>query len=822
MASINIVSKRLQSLSNKRFFYESYREPVIKNQYDLENYLQECNNFCDYASAIQALRSPCLTESDICSGANYIVQNIVPKVSNIKSLIGNDLSIPLMGCKMIRPIINLKEFYNSDTYQPKNNEEIQNKYVKAYNMINEAATEYRSADRVIVNHEALSRRYNFDKIVQEGRNNISNDQTDLVWEICSYIDTLKINIHQRYNMCLENTLYLFNKNGVEYDIENIVESATDYIMMNYPMDEESLSEMVSVLKRNIFFKDTEFAKAFVESYERDSFNKSISNIQSKYDIPDDCMEPSILVEFINREIEYVYSKGLQEYNTYKLYRNFVISDDNKANAYSLAEEVSKLDKIKTKVVTSAKEGIKTGSKDLDDDKNVSDLIEEFKKKEKKDVGAFKNLINKIYAKDPEDAIRHTPTILNLIRMTLVFSVIAFAPITGIILCIVDAVISLDINRKQTEKLISFFKKEREKVEDKMEKSSGEKREKLSKYLKKLDDAIMRLSNYKDDLSSDVLNNDEDDDQEILNDMAQICTLCECMNTIDKFDLSIITDCIREHYDIIPSEFIDSITELSLLVQDVANRDSILESLEYAYNDLLKFNKIKEDQIIERASISSCLYENINKIKTCVNDYEDFNVPVVELAETLNSLQIYLSEENCLLEGMSAKNTFKLAAINIKDKITTLSDKARREAKDVNSIANRLKTKIEAAINNANREAVIRGSILPQFSTLVGMIVASAVAIKLQVHIGIVAAGWLGILACRKGMAHKERELILDEIESEIEVLEKQIAIAEREEDFDKYKQLLILSKKLKREAARIRNKSKAAGRNTDNNNSLED
>ena len=822
MASINIVSKRLQSLSNKKLFQESCREPIIKNQYDLENYLRECNEFGDINNAIQALRSPCLTESDICSGANYIVQNIVPKVSNIKSLIGNELSIPLMELKMVKPIINLKEFYNSDKYSLKPSKEIQNKYVKAYNMIHEAATEYRSADRIIVNHEALSRRYNFDKIVQEGRNNISNDQTDLVWEICSYIDTLKINIHQRYNMCLENTLYLFNKNGVEYDIEHIAESATDYIMMNYPMTDDNLSEMASVLKRNIFFKDTEFAKTFVESYERESFNKSILNIQSKYDIPSDCMEPSILIEFINREIDSVYSKGLQEYNTYKLYRNFIGSaaDENKTNAYSLAEEVSKLDKIKTQVTTSAKEGIKIGSKELDDDKSISDLITEFKKKEKKDVGAFKNLIHKIYAKDPEDAIRHTPSILNLIRMILVFSTIAFTPFLGVILFIVDAVISLDINRKQTDKLLSFFKKEREKVEDKMEKTSGEKREKLSAYLKKLDDAIMRLSNYKDDLSTDILNNDEDDDQEILNDMAQICTLCECMNTINKFDLSIITDCIKEHYDIIPSEFIDSITELSLLVKDVANRDSILESLEYAYNDLLKFNKIKEDQIIERASISSCLYENINKIKTCVNDYEDFNVPIVELAETLNSLQIYLSEENCLLEGMSAKNTFKLAAINIKDKITTLSDKAKTSVNNINSIANRIKTKIEASINNANREAVIRGSILPQFSTLVSMIVASGVAIALQVHIGIIVAGWLGILACRKGMAHKERELILDEIESEIEVLEKQISIAEREEDFDKYKQLLILSKKLKREAARIKNRSKAAGRN--NRNSMDD
>lgn len=817
MASITIVAKRLQSLSNKRLLRESCRDPIIKNRYDLELYLKECNELCDYASAIQALKSPSLTESDICSGANYIVQNIVPKVSNIKALMGNDLSKALMGFKAVRPIINLKEFYHENKYSLKENQvNTYNKFNKAYTIINDAATEYRAADRVIVNHEALSKRFNFDKIVQDGKNSISNDQTDLVWDICSYIETLDLDFYKRFNICLENTLYLFNKNGVEYDIENIAESVTDYIMINYEMNSISLSEMASIFKNNVFFKDTEFAKSFIESYTNDIYKRDISIIQNKYNIPDECMEPSIIVEFINKEIDELYSHGLIEYKIY----NSTGNDLDKNEAYIMAEEVSRLEKIKTQVTTSAKEGIKDGNKDLNSEKSVSDLIDEFKKKDKKDVGAFKNLINKIYARDPEDAIRHTPSILNLLRLLLVFSTIAFTPILGTVLFIVDAVISLDINRKQADKLLSYFKNERDKVELKLNKSSGEKQEKLSKYLKKLDDAIMRLSNYKDDLSSDVLN-DEDDSQEILNDMAQISALCESMNIINQFDLSIITNCIKEHYDIIPPEFIDSITELSLLVNDVADRNSILESLEFAYNDLLKFNKIKEDQILERATISSCLYENINRIKTCVNNYEDFNVPIMELAETLNYIQIYLSEENCLLEGMSFKNTFKLAAINIKDKITNLSDKAKREAKDLNSIANRLKTKIEAAITNANREAVIRGSILPQFSTLIGMIVTSAVAIALKVHIGIIVIGWVGVLACRKGMAEKERALILDEIEAEIEVTDKQIAIAEREEDFDKYKSLLVLSKKLKREAQRIRNKSKASGRASSNINSEE-
>lgn len=676
--------------------------------------------------------------------------------------------------------------------------------IESYNIIYDAAKKYRAADRVIKNHKTLSNRYNFDKVVTENSVLFTDDQSDCIYEMCKLMDTFhSLSFESRYNMYLENTLYLLNKNGINYNLNNIAESVTDYIMINYPMNESNMDSINKVLRNNIFFKDTEYANSFTMKNDNDIINEYVDIINESVYYESIADYSEVLPNLIDNYLHNTYTSGL------KYYKDWV--NESKEESKNKAEEQSKkitvVSKIKDKVVSSAKQGIADGVKDNKDDESISNLINNFKKQDEKDVGKLKSLIIKIYSKDPDDAIKNTPSILNIIRIMLTVGVVAFTPLVGLILIIVDQVIALNINRKQADKLLNYFYKERDKIEDRLYDASGDKREKLDTYLKKLNDAIDKLENHKDNLKSDV--EVDDDSDEIINDMAYILSMCESAEIIDKFDINIITNAIKEYYDIIPLEFIDSITELSLLVNEVVNKNKILESLEFAYNDLP--NKVSD--MIQITNIGSCLSENINKIKYCENNYEDFEVPIIEFADVLRSLQINLAQENCLHEGMSFKNTFKLAAINIKDKITNLSDKEKSACKTINAMANNLKNKIETSITNSNREAVIKGSIMPSFSSLIKMILVSGAAIALKVNIGIIVTGWIGIFACKAIMTNKERAIVLDDIESEIEVIEKKLAIAEREEDFDTYKNLLKLSKKLKREAQRIKYKISVSGRN---------
>lgn len=801
----NINSNDLDHIINNKFimnFNESYYHLINECKIDIndfynENTLNQIEPSLDYQIKREFCENRFISDESINLYINKISEN--PKLYDTSLMMSVMESgvCSLISYKAINQFLINKNIIH-ETY---GNYDTINAFNESCKTIQEAAKKYRAADRVIKNHDALSGRYNFDKIVDENKNLFTKDQSDCIYEICKLMDTFNLSFNNRYNMYLENSLYLLHKNGVEYDINNIAESVTDYMMMAYPMDENNINTINKILNTNLFFKDCEYYKTIKESYDN-KFKKSYMNYisESYFDKFNNEINDTTLKSAIESDLNKMYSDGLNYYHQW--------INEGKEESGSKARFISdKINKVKDLAKNASKEGLADGDKVIKDDNKVSELIDNFKKQDKKDIGKFKSLIVKIYSKDPEDAINNTPSILNIIRIGLALGVASFSPFIGIIMLIVDQVISLNINRKQTDKLLKYFYNEKEKVENKLYNSSKDK-ENLKAYLKKLEDAINKLENHKDDLKSDV-DNENDDDKEVINDMAYIMTMCESANAINNFDVGIITNAIKEHYETIPGEFIDSVTELSLLVNDVIDRQEILKALEFAYD---KMSETNINDIVTETNIRSCLSENISKIRYCENDYEDFDVPIIELADILTSLQNSITQENCLHEGMSFKNTFKLAAINIKDKITNLSDKEKSACKTINAMANNIKNKIETSITNSNREAVIRGSILPSFSTLIKMIIASAGAIALKVNIGVIVAGWIGALACRAIMTNKERTVVLDDIESEIEVVEKKMAIAEREEDFDKYKELLKLSKKLKREAQRIRYKINATGR----------
>ena len=103
-----------------------------------------------------------------------------------------------------------------------------------------------------------------------------------------------------------------------------------------------------------------------------------------------------------------------------------------------------------------------------------------------------------------------------------------------------------------------------------------------------------------------------------------------------------------------------------------------------------------------------------------------------------------------------------------------------------------------------REAIIKGSIIPSFSRCLKNGAALAILGIASGNIVVPVIAAIGGLAMSKKLTKKERLLLLDEIETELEVVDKEIQMADSNNQINKYRALLQYKKELQRQYQRIR------------------
>ena len=138
----------------------------------------------------------------------------------------------------------------------------------------------------------------------------------------------------------------------------------------------------------------------------------------------------------------------------------------------------------------------------------------------------------------------------------------------------------------------------------------------------------------------------------------------------------------------------------------------------------------------------------------------------------------------------------------KTKAKNLSAKEQEMSKNLDATVSHFYNAAKQFITNDRREAIIKGSIIPSFSkTLkIGIVIAGTAFIDPVIPI----ISLLGIIAISKKTTEKERALILDEIDIELKVVEKEIQMADSNNDTRKMRTLITYQKKLMREKARIK------------------
>lgn len=264
-------------------------------------------------------------------------------------------------------------------------------------------------------------------------------------------------------------------------------------------------------------------------------------------------------------------------------------------------------------------------------------------------------------------------------------------------------------------------------------------------------------------------NDDDDDSMLFLSIPENFNIINCINTITG-DIIIPFMCSMNGED--PK--IDTIYKNYLIV----SCNGIVYIIDNKY-------KIKDSNIKYIAS------NNVNMSEAYVVDVVIENT--IKYVEELT--QVFEEKMNPVNKAKLVKDKLKSAAIKLKDKEVKAS-------KEVDAIADKLEMDLKMAFSNSNREAVIKGKIIPSFSKLLKIAIFSSAAGYLVNPI-FGALSFLVSLSLSANATKKEREIVLDEISVELQVISKELSKAESEDDIKRYRELLLYKKRLEAEKRKI-------------------
>lgn len=646
----------------------------------------------------------------------------------------------------------------------------ENAVLEAYELMESVLDEMAVCDTILNNQSRMSKRFNFPVIVSE-----ASDIEDCVFKMCECIDTYNMGIRHKYNVAIQNIPYTLYSNGVSFEMKNVVESVTDYFLMS--SDNPDIETMQKVLEHNaLFLLDEESLKGLSYMF------KDIAKLNIKFD-----------------------------------------------DTMTLIHEVDA-----SKAVAAINKG-----KD-----KVDDLIKDFKKSVEKTPDKLKGLITKIYVQPKDEIIDEYPHVLGIVRQSvLLVGLGSLNPILSVVGLCADYAIKLHFSRKEVDKYIDKQQKEIDKVKKKIDAAKTEEsKTKLEKYKKALEDGKDKLKDYRDKLYTEeeaekIRDKEMEDDIDFGDDFDFDFDFEEGTSTIDI--MATLLETINEHVKVKPFvakiyKNINYLTESDMNVitnyfleylSDSDWYDYITEAIDPAYGFYL--DAISNKEFTEETKTE--IYAKKQMFKDIMFEMHLDREPETNskkiIAHLENTLAIYnlinshldSIESTIVAEGSgsnfgSIKNNIKLASINLKNAIKNLSDKEKLISRNIDASVNTFARGVERALRNDNREAVLRGSLIPSASKVIkGAITIGAVW---AIDPALAVIGSLGALAMSKQLQHKERQMILDEIEIELQMTEKYLRIAEDKNDMKATRELLKVQRDLQRQQQRIKYRMKVYSNQT--------
>jgi hypothetical protein len=796
--TIHDVNKRLRSTKNKGSIgylteFRASNEITIKNKIpgDIIRSIESAGRhnpvvFESVLNLFDALYE-CGTTSQLNSMANYICEEVVSKVrdaketntnlrrklgrakSKVTSKIDNNISDALgavhkavgaAGSNFKSNTNKIKNNVNkglgrvpSNKNDHKKNDAKNEAYINALESFIEATDTIMHCDRILENYNNISKRFNIEKVIIENTRMYGFEDSVLM------PDTVK------FNTVIESAWYGFEHNGIKYDKKKLLETATDYFLLR----NNGYDTCKSILEDTVIYDPEDMPEDMEVIREEDPEEEEAPTVFDRLD--------GIAAQF-RGEIAVP-----EDFEPVK--ENY---DFNKLFSYKKSNETENPNKLK-------------------------------------------ELVTKLYAKNVDNIIEDTPNFLNWIRQFLVLGTFAINPIIGCIVAIGDIFARLKFEREETEKMIKCFDEELKKANERLKNPKDEnEKARLKAYIDALKKSRKKINEYYEDMLSDKeldekldkeleaedngsdSDSEDDSDLDFGDDEDWDDEFEEAVHTINGISAGL--DAVMDNPDIslhivrnigsFNEADIINIAKFAREYPSVYNKDL----LEAAYTN--QRNKIRKKQIyesnMERYRMLNAYGTGLEIMKESTNSEDNPNLEALgESIECINNLIWTYKYKDCMLEA-SISNTLKLASENLKKALVKASDKEKQVSRDVDVSLSNLRKSVERSVANDNQEAIIRGSVLPNASKIIKhAIVTGGLAL---INPAIAAIEALTVIALSKHTKKKERQLVLDDLDVELQMCEKQLELADRKDDMKAYRDLLRIQKELKRKQQRIKYKMK--------------
>lgn len=267
--------------------------------------------------------------------------------------------------------------------------------------------------------------------------------------------------------------------------------------------------------------------------------------------------------------------------------------------------------------------------------------------------------------------------------------------------------------------------------------------------------------------------------------------------------------IKIFHDAIDKFIINKGHELNNDIKDVLTEDIIDENV---ISILMDFGYINGYNFNEMCNIINCIMTESNiyyldKYKFNTINNADFTL-VAESAELIRTI---LTEVSTTKKSPINLNTIKLAMANLREKVKNMGQKEKEISRTLDIHFNNITRGMESALVSDRREAIIKGSIIPSFSKCIKTAITIGGAYLINPVVAII--GSIGALAASKHLTKKERLLLIDEIDIELKVVERELNnLGDGTNNKEKYRSLLTYQKTLQRERQRIKYSLSLAGK----------
>lgn len=425
------------------------------------------------------------------------------------------------------------------------------------------------------------------------------------------------------------------------------------------------------------------------------------------------------------------------------------------------------------------------------DKDISSkMINDFRdslgdKIDEKDVISAKRVIQKYFGGTPTEIAYNADGVFRFLRTIIALNIFSGASILSLIILIGSIAARTKLNMKERQKVLKAYKKEIDYIKNKIKSSKGEDKTNYEKYLKRLEDDYAKIN-------KDGIALEESTVESVVSIADKLESISESL--IDKDIDGVICNNILK---MDPNE-LDSAIDFVITVPDVIHEGEYKDRAEDAREELRQ-NKDKD---------SALKVDKINDSLRKIKDMKKRN-PDEEplLSESLINLSIIDAmvnyNEQTLLE-MDFSNTVKIALNNMKKMTTKLSDKEKEASRNLDATGEHISRGIEDAVKTNNREAVIKGKLIPSLSKSIKVALGLGVAWAVNPVIAMIGA--IGGFICMKNMQDKERQLLLDDIEVEIKMCERYISKEEGNNNLKKVREYERLLRSLQRQQQRIKYK----------------